>query len=106
MMHAPVTDPTAIYRCRESLAAVDAFFSALVDTTVPVGSPAEAETARAAVPAFFYVAGGSGVLLTPDGYAATNFHVVQSSGPAVTCGLADGRLYIRDAKWLYAYEMK
>lgn len=36
--------------------------------------------------------GGSGVLLTPDGYAATNFHVVQPLGPAMTCGLADGRL--------------
>lgn len=37
--------------------------------------------------------GGSGVLLTPDGYAATNFHVVQPAGPWLTCGLADGRLY-------------
>lgn len=38
-------------------------------------------------------AGGSGVLLTRDGYAATNFHVVQPAGPAMKCGLADGRLY-------------
>ena len=37
--------------------------------------------------------GGSGVLVTCDGYAVTNFHVVQTAGPAVTCGLADGRLY-------------
>ena len=37
--------------------------------------------------------GGSGVLVTRDGYAVTNFHVVQTAGPAVTCGLADGRLY-------------
>ena len=37
--------------------------------------------------------GGSGVLLTADGYAATNFHVVQPAGAAMTCGLADGRLY-------------
>jgi serine protease Do len=37
--------------------------------------------------------GGSGVLLTRDGYAATNFHVVQPAGAAMTCGLADGRLY-------------
>ncbi|MFM8736094.1 MAG: S1C family serine protease, partial [Pirellulales bacterium] len=38
-------------------------------------------------------AGGSGVLLTRDGYAATNFHVVQPAGPAMRCGLSDGRLY-------------
>jgi serine protease Do len=37
--------------------------------------------------------GGSGVLLTRDGYAATNFHVVQPAGPAMQCGLSDGRLY-------------
>jgi serine protease Do len=37
--------------------------------------------------------GGSGVLVSPDGYALTNFHVVQSAGPALRCGLADGRLY-------------
>jgi len=37
--------------------------------------------------------GGSGVLVTPDGYAVTNFHVVQPLGPGMTCGLADGRLY-------------
>lgn len=37
--------------------------------------------------------GGSGVLLTRDGYAATNFHVVQPAGPAMKCGLSDGRLY-------------
>ena len=37
--------------------------------------------------------GGSGVLVTADGYALTNFHVVQPAGPALRCGLADGRLY-------------
>ena len=37
--------------------------------------------------------GGSGVLVTADGYALTNFHVVQPAGVAMTCGLADGRLY-------------
>jgi len=37
--------------------------------------------------------GGSGVLISPDGYALTNFHVVQPAGVAMTCGLADGRLY-------------
>lgn len=37
--------------------------------------------------------GGSGVLVTPDGYALTNFHVVQPAGLAMRCGLADGRIY-------------
>src|SRR5262249_60484861 len=37
--------------------------------------------------------GGSGVLITADGYALTNFHVVAGLGPAMQCGLADGVLY-------------
>jgi S1-C subfamily serine protease len=37
--------------------------------------------------------GGSGVLITKDGYALTNFHVVQGSGPVMQCGLPDGVLY-------------
>ncbi|MBA4067707.1 MAG: serine protease [Isosphaera sp.] len=36
---------------------------------------------------------GSGVLISPDGYALTNFHVVQATGPLPSCGLADGVLY-------------
>ncbi|MFM8708897.1 MAG: S1C family serine protease, partial [Planctomycetia bacterium] len=37
--------------------------------------------------------GGSGVLVSPDGYALTNFHVVQPAGVAMKCGLNDGRVY-------------
>ncbi len=36
---------------------------------------------------------GSGVLISPDGYALTNFHVVQPTGPILQAGLPDGRLY-------------
>ncbi len=36
---------------------------------------------------------GSGVLISPDGYALTNFHVVQATGPLMRSGLADGVLY-------------
>jgi S1-C subfamily serine protease len=37
--------------------------------------------------------GGSGVLIDKEGYALTNFHVVQGSGPVMQCGLPDGVLY-------------
>ncbi len=36
---------------------------------------------------------GSGVVISPDGYALTNFHVVQPTGPLMQAGLADGVLY-------------
>ncbi len=37
--------------------------------------------------------GGSGVLITADGYALTNFHVTRGAGTFMKCGLNDGRLY-------------
>jgi serine protease Do len=37
--------------------------------------------------------GGSGVLVTADGYALTNFHVTSACGDFMKCGLNDGRLY-------------
>jgi S1-C subfamily serine protease len=37
--------------------------------------------------------GGSGVVITPDGYALTNFHVVQPAGSYMKCSMADGKLY-------------
>ncbi len=37
--------------------------------------------------------GGSGVVISPDGYALTNFHVVQGSGPFMKCSMPDGVLY-------------
>ncbi|HEX4144988.1 MAG TPA: trypsin-like peptidase domain-containing protein [Pirellulales bacterium] len=37
--------------------------------------------------------GGSGVVIAPDGYALSNFHVTQACGAAMKCGLVDGRLY-------------
>ena len=36
---------------------------------------------------------GSGVIIDPEGYALTNFHVVEPTGPLMQAGLADGVLY-------------
>jgi len=37
--------------------------------------------------------GGSGVLISPDGFALTNFHVTAPCGAAMKCGLDDGESY-------------
>lgn len=37
--------------------------------------------------------GGSGVLISADGYALSNYHVTSAAGNFMKCGLADGRLY-------------
>src|SRR6266446_7882369 len=54
------------------------------------------EKARPTVVAIFGPGGqggGSGVLIDKDGYALTNFHVVEGAGPVMQCGLPDGVLY-------------
>ncbi|NOY42411.1 MAG: PDZ domain-containing protein [Planctomycetes bacterium] len=37
--------------------------------------------------------GGSGVVISPDGFTLTNFHVAAPCGTAMKCGMADGRIY-------------
>jgi S1-C subfamily serine protease len=37
--------------------------------------------------------GGSGVVITPDGYALSNFHVAKPAGDYMKCSMADGELY-------------
>ncbi len=37
--------------------------------------------------------GGSGVLISADGYAISNYHVTSGSGEFMKCGLNDGRVY-------------
>jgi len=54
------------------------------------------DKAKVAVLAIFSSSGrggGSGVVISPDGYALTNFHVAKPCGNAMKCGMADGRLY-------------
>ncbi len=57
------------------------------------------EKVRMSVLAIFapgFTNGGSGVVISDDGYALTNFHVVMAPGTLMTtmkCGLPDGKLY-------------
>lgn len=37
--------------------------------------------------------GGSGVIVSPDGYALTNYHVSSACGDHMRCGLNDGKMY-------------
>ncbi|MFM7059121.1 MAG: S1C family serine protease [Planctomycetota bacterium] len=37
--------------------------------------------------------GGSGVLISPDGLAVSNYHVTSGSGSFMKCGLNDGKVY-------------
>ncbi len=37
--------------------------------------------------------GGSGVVISPDGYALSNYHVVRPTDGYMQCGMSDGRLY-------------
>src|SRR4051812_3937823 len=36
--------------------------------------------------------GGSGVVITADGYSLTNFHVAKPVGDSLKCGMSDGKL--------------
>ena len=37
--------------------------------------------------------GGSGVVISHDGYALSNFHVTKECGAGMKCGMSDGKLY-------------
>ena len=56
---------------------------------------AMAKALRTAVAVFAHDGngGGSGVVITPDGFALSNFHVTSPVGEYMKCGMADGQLY-------------
>jgi serine protease Do len=66
---------------------------ALQDQATRVAVVAKIKPSVVAVFAAGGQGGGTGVLVSPDGYTLTNFHVVQPTGPTMQCGLPDGVLY-------------
>src|SRR4029077_18878097 len=65
----------------------------LKEETERVAAVAKVQPAVVAVFARGGQGGGSGVLISDDGYALTNFHVVAGNGSVMQCGLPDGILY-------------
>ena len=81
-------------------AASRSLHAAEVPTPVIDAQQARVATIQKAMPAVVAIfdpagkGGGSGVLITADGFAITNFHVVEGMGGAfMKCGLSDGKLY-------------
>ncbi|MEL6106128.1 MAG: trypsin-like peptidase domain-containing protein [Planctomycetota bacterium] len=71
-----VLDPEILAAEKARVAAIDRARPSAVSVFVPGGG-----------------GGGSGVLISPEGYALTNFHVTSPAGTFMRCGLADGRVY-------------
>jgi len=65
----------------------------LVAETARVAVVERASQAAVAIFANGGQGGGSGVVISPDGYALSNFHVTNEAGKAMKCGMADGKLY-------------
>lgn len=90
--------------CRISLLFVTLFLfcslrPANAQQTVLEREVARVETLRRITPSIVCVmdpkgqGGGSGVLISADGYAISNYHVTSGSGSFMKCGLSDGKLY-------------
>lgn len=91
-------------RFRIALVLLFAFFASrarAIDVPPPVAAAekdriaAIAKATRSAVAIFTPDGngGGSGVVITSDGYALSNFHVTSPVGDYLKCGMTDGKLY-------------
>lgn len=80
------------------------FVTSVLSAAQPPDTVLEAEAARIAnveaiAPSVVCIfgrdggGGGSGVLISSDGFALTNFHVTSGAGDFMKCGLNDGKLY-------------
>ncbi|MEX0713218.1 MAG: trypsin-like peptidase domain-containing protein, partial [Pirellulales bacterium] len=76
-----------------SLAAAEVDQAVLDAEAQRVAVIAEARQAAVAIFAASGQGGGSGVVISPDGYALSNFHVTKGAGDWMKCGMLDGRLY-------------
>ncbi|HXG16581.1 MAG TPA: trypsin-like peptidase domain-containing protein, partial [Calidithermus sp.] len=81
MVAEPVADETEI---------LDAYSRMVVTVAEAVGPTVVSITARPRRPADAVLGMGSGVIITPDGYALTNSHVVRDAG-RLGVALTDGR---------------
>ena len=70
-----------------------------LDAVVAAAEQQRIEAIDAAMPSAVSVfvpgggGGGSGVLISADGFALTNFHVSSPAGEYMRCGLSDGKIY-------------
>ncbi len=70
-----------------------------VDSAVLQAEAERIAATKKAIPAVLAIfanggqGGGSGVVISPDGYALSNFHVTKECGTGMKCGMADGKLY-------------
>ncbi|TWU32921.1 S1C family serine protease [Novipirellula artificiosorum] len=69
-------DPLIAQAERQRIEAIERAMKSTVSVFVPGGA-----------------GGGSGVLISPEGYALTNFHVSSPAGNYMRCGLSDGNIY-------------
>lgn len=76
----PQPDPTLVALESRRIAAIERLSPSVLAVFARGGENAEAN-------------GGSGVIISADGFALTNFHVLQGGGVAFRCGSGDGRLH-------------
>ena len=89
----------AFLQCLLVIITILAAAPATAQQTVLEREAARVETLRRISPSIVCVmdpkgqGGGSGVLISADGYAISNYHVTSGSGTFMKCGLSDGKLY-------------
>jgi len=83
----------ALLLCTSSVQATDVPSAVLSAQAKRIAAIRKASASTVMVFAAGGKGGGSGVLISPEGYALSNFHVVKPAGAAMKCALNDGQLY-------------